>query len=226
VAWWPLDETPDFLPLTDVVTDVAGNSPGRRIGGPRSVAGKVGGAASFDGVDSYVEVAATKALSFGTGDLSLEGWLRTAERAGEQSILDKRDGTAGYHLYLYHGHLGLQLADGTYSNYTSEAAVADGAWHHFAVTVARREPQGIRWYLDSEEVAPRFDPGGHPGSLDSAAPLRMAVRSFELTGFWRGALDEISLYDRVLQPREVRSIYRAQAAGKCPVARPPTPFPP
>ncbi len=225
-AWWPLEDDAVFT-FDPTVSEATGTSPGRRVGDPQAVPGKVNVALAFDGVQSYVEVDSTPALRFGTGNFSIEGWLQTSQTTGAQSILDKRGGGVGYHLFLYRGRLGLQLGDlYGYDNFGSGAYVADGAWHHFAVTVERRSKKGIRWYLDGQEVAPRADPTLHPGSLDSSAPLRFAVRSSSLDGYWKGALDELALYGRALQPEEVRSIYRAQTFGKCPVTPTLLPFPP
>ncbi|MEA2691557.1 MAG: hypothetical protein QOJ16_944, partial [Acidobacteriota bacterium] len=225
-AWWPLEDDSVFT-FDQTVFETTGASPGKRVGDPQPVPGKVNVALAFDGVQSYVEVNSTPALRFGTGDFSIEGWLQTSQTTGAQSILDKRGGGVGYHLFLYRGQLGLQLGDANgYDNFVSKAFVADGAWHHFAVTVERGRKKGIRWYLDGQEVAPRADPTLHPGSLDSSAPLRFAVRSSSLDGYWKGVLDELSFYNRALNPQEALSIYRAQAFGKCQVTPPFAPFPP
>jgi hypothetical protein len=48
------------------------------------------------------------------------------------------------------------------------------------------------------------------------AALVLGTRSPDFGGsFWRGRLDEVELFDRVLQPAEVKAIFDAGQAGKC-----------
>jgi hypothetical protein len=209
-AWWPLDEVvgpraAEFLSRHD----------GRYVNAPRPVLGVVGRALHFNGVSDSVEVPDDQELNFGTGDFTFVTWLRTTEQRGVQSILDKRLASVGYHVFLYNGRLGLQLADGSYTNYGSPLAVADGQWHLVAITVERGRPDGIHWYLDGVPVGPPADPTGHPGSLSNASPLRFATRTVSPDGWWSGDLDEPALFSRALTAAEVQAIRLAGAAGLC-----------
>ena len=133
----------------------------------------------------------------------------------------------GYSLFLRDGFLGFQLANGLGSgiDYISTALtafVADGAWHHIAVTVDRMNENltGGKFYVDGNEVD-QFDPTNQAGSLANASPLRLAVRSSSLTEYYRGALDEVELFHRVLTPAEIQGIFRAGSSGKCKCVDPP-----
>ena len=215
-AWWPFDEK-----AGSVAFDRAGGHDGTFVNGPAPVAGVVDGARSFNGSQS-VQVADAPGIDFGTGDFTFDAWLKTS-RSGSfvDVILDKRSvamgGYLGYHVFLYQGRLGLQLDDGGYTNYGSAAFVADGAWHHVAITVQRAASDGIRWYVDGTEVLPRHNPTAHDGSLDNNSPLTIAVRSTALGGGdnFLGLLDEIELFPRTLTAEEVRAIWQAGAGGKC-----------
>jgi hypothetical protein len=215
-AWWPFDET-----AGSVARDLAGGHDGVFVNGPAPVAGMVDGARSFNGSNQSVQVPDADGIDFGTGDYSFDAWLRTSGSGTfVDVILDKRSfqaGYFGYHFYLYQGRLGLQLADGDYDNYNSAAFVADGAWHHVAITVQRAAHDGIRWYVDGTEVLPRYDPTLHPGSLDNGSPLSLAVRSAALGGGgnFQGLLDEVELFSRALSAEEVQAIWQAGAGGKC-----------
>ncbi len=169
----------------------------------------------FDGVDDYFEVPDHQELNFGTGDFSFVTWLRTLQHRGVQSILDKRRAGVGYHVYLHNGRVGLQLADGSFSNYGSPMAVDDGQWHLVAITVERGLPDGIRWYIDGVPVGPPADPRGHRGSLSNASPLRFATRTGTPSGWWSGDLDEPALFSRALTRAEVQRIQTAGPAGQC-----------
>jgi hypothetical protein len=213
VGWWTLDEAgPAFY-------DRALGDTGTGFNTIHLTGGINGGAVRFDGSTSFISVADQPAINFGTGDFSIDLWLRTNFNSPSvRSILDKRaSGPLGYHLFLYKGMLGLQLADATgYTNYVSNLFIANGLWNHVAVTVDRTAHAGIRFYLNGTPGTLTGDPTSHAGSLSNTVPLIFGSRSAAFPGaFWRGDLDEIELFNRVLQPAEVASIWTAGAAGKC-----------
>lgn len=218
-AWWSLDafsraKWPDFAGF---------NNFGTLINGPIQVAGKVLGALQFDGIDDYVEVADHTELNFGTGNFSFDAWIKTNTNTGVQVIIDKRKGyNLGYSFFLNDGFLSLQLSDGAfpfgYTNYASPVFVADGNWHHIAVTVSRTSNQGILFYLDG--VATQYgNPTTHPNSLTNTDNLRIGKNSASTVsdpiGTFKGILDEIELFNRVLTQAEIVSIYNAGSSGKC-----------
>ena len=217
VAWWPLDETSGTTAV-----DIAGvPNNGTHFGGPVPVSGKVAGALSFDSVDDYVEVANQSELNFGTGDFSIDAWVLTNDSVAVATIADKRSGTnanpLGYSLYLWNGQLGLQLADNSgFNNYNSSAFVADGQWHHIAVTVDRNDTSGLRFYVDGNLVD-TSDPTPYNGSLTNTGVFRIASHSYDQdTNFmFEGVVDELELFNRALTAGEVNSIWAADSLGKC-----------
>jgi hypothetical protein len=222
VGWWPLDDVSGGTTVA-AINASGGANPSLSgtpypaplgMGGPTPISGVVGGALSFDGVNDYVEIPDNAALNFGSGDFSIDAWIRTTQTSGINVILDKREQQPkGYSLYCYNGSLGLQLAiGGNYANYGSNAYVADGNWHHIAVTVDRTS-NIIGWFLDGQPKASNANPLA--GSLTNTSPLRLGVRSFVLSGYWNGELDELELFNRALQPGEVWSIFAAGRLGKC-----------
>lgn len=213
VGWWTLDEAgPAFYDR------VLGNT-GTGFNTAPLAGGINGGAVRFNGTNSVISVADGPAINFGTGDFSIDLWLRTSfNSTSVRSILDKRaSGPRGYHLFLYKGLLGLQLADSAgFTNYVSNLFVATGTWNHVAVTVSRTAHAGIQFYLNGTLGSVTGDPTLHPGSLSTTVPLTLGGRSSAFPGgFWRGDLDEIELFNRVLQPAEIAAIWKANAAGKC-----------
>ncbi|PKL83487.1 MAG: hypothetical protein CVV24_04810, partial [Ignavibacteriae bacterium HGW-Ignavibacteriae-3] len=225
VAWWSLDETsrskwPDFAGY---------NNFGTLMNGPIPVAGKVLGALQFDGIDDYVEVADHSELNFGTGNFSFDAWIKTNASDGVRVILDKRTETSGlftiyqgYSIFLNEGKLHLQIANGafmnSYTNYPSPVLVADGNWHHIAITVSRTNTQGIIFYVDGAQI--QFgNPTGYQGSLTNTSSLRIGSQtfagSFSGIGKFKGILDEIELFNRVLTQAEIVSIFNAGSSGKC-----------
>jgi len=218
VAWWPLDET-----QAPIANDLAGvNNVGTWVNSPVPVTGMVSGALNFNGKNS-VDVADHSELNFGKGNFSIDLWIKTSDTTESvRTILDKRTGTVpnltGYELYLYKSRIGLELADGTLTNYNSSDSssiiIADNNWHHVAVTVDRANTSGLRFYVDGSLVA-TFNPTTRQGDLTNTAPFVIGRNLISSEQIFIGTLDEIELFNRVLSIDEIKDIYNAKSDGKC-----------
>jgi hypothetical protein len=87
------------------------------------------------------------------------------------------------------------------------AAVSPGAWHHIAATF---DGETGRLYLDGRMI----------GETAAAAPLLLAGDLFighrpigEMPVSFRGAIDEVAVYDQALEGRELTRHYSAGASG-------------
>lgn len=234
VNWWPFDEPQGVL-----AGDREGlENVGQLFSGVGHSLGHVGSGLFFDGTDDYVGVPDNQELDLGAGDLTLAAWVRTTDATGVHPILDKRDANPhGYSIYLFDGRLGFQMGDGAGScvcstspgsactNYGAPAGspnVADGIWHHVAVTVRRSAPDGGTLFVDGVAVS-TFDPTGRSGSLDNSADLWMGKAHANACGadsYWHGDLDEVEMFTAALDATEVRRLVDADARGqcKCPLA--------
>jgi hypothetical protein len=165
------------------------------------------------------------------GDFSIDAWVRLQPSTSilTMPIVDKRGpgivGVAGYGFGIRSGRLYLQMVRGPTSSgtvsYTSPpiSALFDNQWHLVAVTVSRRgNPGGIRWYFDGSLIA-TSNPTAPPtqyGTMVNHGPLRIGrVSSSASTTWFRGDMDEVEVFNRVLSPEEVQRIYNAGSAGKC-----------
>ena len=211
VAWYPLDAAePDLL-----VHELAFNNQGEPFNGTAVSGGMVNESAIFDGVNDFYEAPDAPQINFGTGDFSMDAWVRTTDTSGVSVLLDKRveaDSVTGYSLFTFNGDLSFQLADGGFTNYISSAFIADDEWHLIAVTIDR-DNVGI-FYVDGVPVD-TFNPIGRTGSLTNPGVLRLGARSSSNTGNWAGRLDEVELFDRVLTDEEIVGIFEAGPNGKC-----------
>ena len=216
VAWLTADNT---------ANDSSGNGHNGTLQGAATyTTGAVAGAFSLSVAADFVQVPNHPALNF-AGDFSIDAWVNTTNTT-TAAIIDKRTGTAnnptGYHLFLFGGQLGFQLADGSpfLNHLAPPPAINNGTWHHVAVTIARTSPTGGRLYVDGVLVL-TFDPTTRPGSIANAANLRIGQRYLTATQDFKGAIDEVELFDRAITAQEIQSIFNAGAGGKCK----PTPTP-
>lgn len=229
-AWWPFDET-----AGPIASDIAGavHNDGTHQKGPTPAPGKVAGSLCFDGVDDHVEVPDDPELDVDAGDFTIDAWIRTTAATGIRTIVDKRDHSPeahGYSFFLVNGQLFLQMAVGTGSSFCSNSPadgctnfssggpnVADGQWHHVAVTVARANPAGGIFYVDGSPVTGPFNPTIRPQSLGNAANAQIGIRAPAEGGgaLFDGCLDEIEIFKRTLSPGEIKAIFAAGSAGKC-----------
>lgn len=181
--------------------------------------GKVGTrAAKFNGGSSFTAPAACTDIT--TGDFSIDFWMQpdgTAAPFAVQSILDKRSGSyRGYHVYFYNnlgaagGTVGLQLADGGWTNYGTNVAIPKNEWTHVAISV-RRGPNGGKIWVNGV-LATQFTPTN--GSLTSTAALNIGGHNYSPSASFRGQVDELAIYDRALTFQEVRSVFLAGSQGK------------
>ncbi len=219
-AWYTFDQTGSAQEdLANENTATAHNT--------TSIVGEVANALKFNGTTAYVEAPSQPSNNLGIGNFSIDAWVKIANPADDNGIvvlLDKRDASFGYHLFLLNGALGLQIADSAgYANYLSNTAVpADNRWHLVAVTVIRNSTAGGVWYLDGASIG-TFNPTAHQGSLNSTSPLDIGVRTSAQQGggYFKGSMDEVEIFTRALSSAEVLSLMQAGPAGKCKCATPP-----
>ena len=154
VSWWALDESSD----TEAI-DIRDGNPGTQVNGPTPTSGIVAGGLSFDGVDDYVRIPNAANLNPGTGDFSVDFWMKTSAQATNSvggNILGKRPVCSGGSFWdLRLGGAGaadglikvemLEVAGVNSSAYFGTVKVNDGQWRHIAVV---REGPTSRLYID------------------------------------------------------------------------------
>ncbi len=234
-AWWPYDSGSNAVSHDLALFDNAGTASG---GVTQLAAGKVAGAACFDGTSGEIVVANHPEIDF-SGDcvldfaeaFSIDFWIRTTARDGTYAVLDKRasgsNSLQGWSVYLHNGQPGFQMATGAgnsscgsagsaCTNFTATASpvIADGNWHFVAVVVgARCRPARGFVYVDGNVVL-NFTP--RVGSISSSAPLHVARRDPALGGqYFPGCLDELEIFKTGLTVPDLDAIWNAGPYGKC-----------
>lgn len=216
-AWWRFDDVHEFVPIEVAapIDDYVG--PNDATAGavvPRTVEGMVRCALDTRGGTAFASAADSADLDFGTGSISIEGWLRSEQRTGVVTVLDKRDGIgAGYSVYLHLGRVGFQTNIGSeFQNFTSTAVIADGRWRHFAIVLDRDNANTLTIYVDGVAAGTI---AALAGDVDNDEPLYLGRVNPGTGGApLIGALDEITLYGDPLSAAQVAGIADARSAGK------------
>jgi uncharacterized protein (TIGR03437 family) len=220
-AWYSLDEATS--PAHDIASG-GGGANATWVGNPTPIAGMVAGALSFNGA-SQVQALNTSEGDIGTGDMSADAWVKTTSMQ-DQSIVAKGFGYSyssqykGYRLGMYAGDPYFTFGDGNAGIYHfSHTFVADGKWHHVAVTLSRSSTTGGKLYVDGVPVLV-FDATPNPASWSNAEPLTIGgdQGSFLYNGLgfpFNGGIDEVEIFSRALSATEVGQIDAAGSFGKC-----------
>lgn len=183
-ATWQLVGAPDGLALT----------------GPY---GK-GGALAFDGVNDTAIVPHAAALN--AFPLTATAWFRTEQNTPEHTGLISKYAAGsgnGYQLHLHEGRVrAWYFRDPSQRVYVNPNGldggfVADGRWHHVAFVV---DASGGRLYVDGQLRTEELWLNT-PGAPTTTQPLNFG----EYAGnFLNGALDEVTIWNRVLGEEEIR----------------------
>jgi len=200
-SWWPGDGNSD---------DVSGGVHATLQGGAGYTAGLVGQAFQLDGIDDYVDVAADPAIQFGTGDFTVDLWVRFNNTSGEQVLIEQWiDGVSGWTLTKLDGN-SVRLALAGAGQPTSAAqSLPDGTWIHFA---ARRSGSSVAVFMNGAQIIADVA----SSNLDSASSLKFGRRGDGRGLFLNGAIDEVHMFvGRALSDGEIQAIYNAGSGGLC-----------
>jgi serine/threonine protein kinase len=217
VGWWRAEKG---------ALDTASGTSDLLLNGASTLAdGEVGRAFRFDGVDDHVRIRDRAALRI-TGPMTVEMWINRATNGRQQNILSKwsislEEGEVrSYGLACYQSG---RVSFGVSSNGRAEAktvvsktALPLNQWAHVAGTY---DGTNLNIYIDGllqSQMA--YAEGIFPGNCDIGigAAVGMSARGQALQPFC-GRIDEVSIYNRGLTPKEIFAIYKAGRAGKRPL---------
>jgi hypothetical protein len=218
VSWWPLDEI-----VGPTAEDIISDHDGTHVNNPTPAVGVVDYALEFDGIDDHVTVPDSPDLNI-VGDLTVECWFRI-DGTGDYQIVSKGGWTkkngddlpSSYLIETYYSNgtmvAGFEADDG--ANFILSTALPTiGEWHHIAY---RRSGTTNEIYIDGSMVADSIA-SITPGSTAGYDLYIGAVKNYYSENVLRhleGAIDELTIYNRALDPSEISAIYNARSVGKC-----------
>ena len=205
VSVWTLDK--DTI-KGGTVEDVFGENDGTFVSDPKEVEGKLGGALSFDGVTSYVEMS----LDIEPESVTMEALIKPVLDS-RNPIFDKYNYGIQFNESL---NLGIWIRDdkvawpSAYTEYPK-----DDEWHYVAGVVKHKEY--VQIYLDGE--LKKTTPAPNPIDKGYSSLFPMIAYTQHLGGIWyHGLIDEVAVYDRALSEAEIQKNYTdmlaVDSAGK------------
>jgi hypothetical protein len=206
VAHWKLDDASG-----STAVDSEGGHNGTLTNGPSWTTGQLDGALSFDGGNDYVTVPHDDTLSLTT--FSISAWIRPTALSGWQVFVNKGTTTSAVNYYL--GTNGDEISLGYYNSgwvefNTTNVNLSTNQWYHVAATYDDPTREG-KVYLDGIQVH---------NSTATKSPLPNGdALTIGRSGFgehWPGKLDDIRIYDSVLDADEIIALVAAGGGGPGP----------
>ncbi len=227
-----------YLPLDANAADQSGNGVPTSINGTVTfnspgIAGNAATISNNAGVNatSASYIITNDELSIGTSDFSVSVWVNGggdfSVNQTDGTILSNKDWSSG-------GNDGWVIARGTAIggrgwqwNFDTSAAgrvdfdpppgesfIEDSQWHHIAVTHDRDGDAAM--YFDGGLIGTRDISAHAAGSINTGLPTGVGVdgaRGDPWDAFINGMVDEVGIWDRVLNGAEVQAIYDGGLAG-------------
>ena len=208
VAHWPLDEGSGFL-----AWDVSGSGNHGWISGASWVEYGAGHMLSFDGINDLVNCGSGSSLDI-RGAVTLSAWMWAEEvPVGEVGLAGKY--YSSYLLTYYHNRQAYWYIGSGGNN--ASAGCPTGTWNHVAGTF---DGTKLRIYLNGALVTAR----------DSSFAEIPAGGDFFIgrdggSGYFKGMLADVKVYDRVVSAAELANEYEAGIQGRfAPVPSPCNPI--
>jgi hypothetical protein len=193
----------------DVAQDASGGGHDGTIRGAlRTESGRVGRALTFDGVDDWVTVPHSDALTPSTSGIAVSAWVNPDTVSGWRTVaLKERTGSLGWALYApsTSGRPSAHMYTTADQVARSATALPVGQWSHVAMTWDRAV---LRLYVNGVRVAERAVTAAPAAS---SGPLRIGGNSV-WGEFFRGRIDELRLYDQSLTAAEIQTLAAAGGA--------------
>lgn len=232
-AYWKLDEEQaGSLTMIDVEGTSSGlfsgeASPPLRILGAST---RMGGAAMLDGIQNFIAIPNNTQTDIGTNAATLSLWVKLTTLPSGISepfagIYDSEQDS--YILYLDRAARELRFKLTDASNHNArvgipESLLGTGVWHHIAgVYDGSASPAAgqAMIYLDGRLVSVKTGSDTSPryGLVRKIRPGQIAAIGRNGTAnhsYFQGAVDDVAIWSRALQPDEIRHIHAAGTANR------------
>ncbi|HTE20526.1 MAG TPA: DUF1549 domain-containing protein, partial [Armatimonadota bacterium] len=200
VGHYRFDET-----AGESVVNAAQGAGARVVGKAAWTGGKVGGALNLDGA-SHADLGAVTGFDR-TDKFSYGGWVRPADK-GAMTVVSRMDdaaGIRGWDLYIQDGKVFVHLIhqwDGNALRVNTTQPFEYNQWRHLFVTYdGSSKAAGVKIYVDGKPAAVEVTHDALTGTIVVPGAVHVGRRNPGAP--FRGAIDEIRLYNRELSVADV-----------------------
>jgi len=213
VAWWRAESN---------TLDSVGTNNGTALGTLGYVNGEVGLGFNYNGADTSISVPASSSLNVGANQgFTLETWINPVSVSSQAPLFEWRGGgvaSIGVHFWMSVGGSGA-----LYANIVDTAGVAHtmngpagilqpGVFQHVALTFDKTTGIG-KIYRNGSAVLTNSLGTGFTPKTDTILLLGRRMDGGNL--YFKGIMDEATIYNRALYSNEIMAIYNAGTGGKC-----------
>ncbi len=187
---------------------------------PEWVDGKFGKALEFDGETNFVEVQDTPDFSFASdpGTITLAAWVKVIatgtddyDQNRQPVVMKGNSGQWEYALYIYDGGVaGMSVWNNGGSGVAEPsggATIMDDQWH--AVVGTFDSEDGVKVYVDGNMVTQGVPNQNIPGN----GQRNVFVGHREDGQFLNAVIDDVRIWDRVLEPDEIVETMQSPLSG-------------
>jgi len=206
VGYWKFDEGSGTTAY-----DSAGSNNGTLVNGPVWTTSQINGALSFDGVNDYVQVPYSSALSV-TSTFTFAFWIYVDANFTLGGCIISKDGTGdttgAYNVYASYGgphNIGYETNNKSPDLYTGPNSLSPGVWNHVAITFNNSASPKMRIYIDGIEKG-----SGSPPAPSSLSTILLIGRrgSSSAPSYLNTKLDDVRIYNRALSAEEIQQLCR------------------
>ncbi|MFT3884205.1 MAG: gliding motility-associated C-terminal domain-containing protein [Flavobacteriales bacterium] len=178
----------------------------------------------FDGVDDRVTIPNVQLNTIGTGNFTLEAWVRgiEAEQVEHPRILSNRDARDHGVMFFFHGLWGgthyktlcLQIGGVNYLNVDNgpiNGSILDGTCHHVAVS---KDQDSLRFYVDGQPIGQRALVG--PVDAATSAQDMMIGNDGPDPHPFKGTIGQVRVWDEVRTAAQIQASMGFSIAGNMP----------
>ncbi|WP_299820574.1 LamG-like jellyroll fold domain-containing protein [uncultured Pontibacter sp.] len=216
VHYFGLDETASTSAYKDYVSATTADC----TNCPTATEGLFAGAQQFDGKDDGLNINDVKNFEWGpNSDFTIELWMQVSGSSSSSRVMLGRSATDSRMIWWIgvdaNGYAVFELRDRQRNGFImgdQGVKVNDGKWHHVAVVRDGRLRRN-KLYVDGFAVGNfEFD---YSDNFESVAPVNVGYLDLDNKYRYNGKLDEIMVYNRVLEEPEMRSRYNKGAGNYC-----------
>ena len=203
IAHWKLDEASGTIAI-----DSEGGHDGTLTNGPTWNPAVVAGGLTFDGINDHILVPHDANLSLTEG-MTFMAWANTTVDSGGRKAIISKDltgnGVSNYWFGIKDKRVEFGFwADGGFRSFKAGTAdLSIDTWYHLAASFDNATDI-VSLYVDGVEI--------DQGSISHNPSIEVAdlMIGGSITGeYWNGQLDEVRIYDRVLEVSEISELFDA-----------------